>query len=1042
MTPSPSISPEHQRLLENASWLQRLAESLVRDPHHADDMAQQTMEAALGGSPPHSNQHRPWLARILRNKVYANHRQQSRRQAREQRVARKEEQDSLTHDTVERAEIGKRLTESIMRLKEPFRTTLLLRFHEDLSPKEIARKLNVPASTVRTRIHRGLENLREDISNSWGKDWQRCYPAVLAFSKTGVGSGLKVGSLLLPLALIAGIASTLFVIQPWQDHEPAFDTQASIEMDDTASLMASLSEGPDSILDSPNTFDGPFQRQTIPSSAFVNSSKPNNPIILKGRVVAKETGKPLVGCTIQLAGIMANTPEVIFHDGPDWEKPGPFVTSEDGMFEFSIPNPHPNLSLLMDFTFPGRISWRGRWGIMSKELASTDLGDVSMKKGVVVKCKVVHENGSTLQKAKVSMDGVAGQILTDPTGTFPVAGATQSGGEFGLNTAIPPGPRNCKVRVKGYLLVGPNFVVVEEDVKEQVFTFVMKSMPYIDGIVLLPDGSPAEKIRVTANKGSGWIASADTDAMGYFRIHSTTESEKPFTFTLSGSGFQWKETAKKFEWGQRGVTLGAAKSLSAQILVLQDSNHDPLVNFTVLCTIQNPSDGVSTWQKSRFSGPHPGGVVHLDGLNAGTHKIEIVTADPKWQLREEFEIVLPSTEKQPFKVFMVEGQSLQVKVMDTNKNEIAGSTVVVGDSFPLLEQQAERGSMPSRPESILLLDGLRLPTRAETDENGIAQLFLPKEFQSGGLHISGAHLKRTIPLEASTLASGKIEIVVQPQSEIKGKLVFPESMNGKVGLFFENQIGMGSGFGVDQEDMAVPNENGSYTHRLDPGLYKAFFMTPYPTRSSFGFGNGWARLDPPIGEFQLEEGFTLERDWDVSHFAPGSLTGRILVDGTPKAHEKFSLFSHGSTWTQGRTDEGGHFQFEDLPANPYQVYFQDTTSTSPWAWMLMSENEVVLQCGQEVSQDFHFRKRTLRLRPLHPETKEPFPNALWRINLGSSVEIQADAEGWIEISPASSQPMSLTHRFNDDSYSVQNIQMDADKTEQSMTVTATYPIWR
>ncbi|MFT4541616.1 MAG: hypothetical protein ACI841_002864 [Planctomycetota bacterium] len=49
---------------------------------------------------------------------------------------------------------------SVLQLEEPFRSTLLLRFFEQLEPRKIAQRLQVPAPTVRSRITLGLEKMR------------------------------------------------------------------------------------------------------------------------------------------------------------------------------------------------------------------------------------------------------------------------------------------------------------------------------------------------------------------------------------------------------------------------------------------------------------------------------------------------------------------------------------------------------------------------------------------------------------------------------------------------------------------------------------------------------------------------------------------------------------------------------------------------------------------------------------------------------------------------------------------------------------------
>src|SRR5262245_37649420 len=59
------IRPED--LLAHAGWLRSLARSLVRDAAVAQDLAQDTLVAALRHPPADDRPLRPWLARVLRN---------------------------------------------------------------------------------------------------------------------------------------------------------------------------------------------------------------------------------------------------------------------------------------------------------------------------------------------------------------------------------------------------------------------------------------------------------------------------------------------------------------------------------------------------------------------------------------------------------------------------------------------------------------------------------------------------------------------------------------------------------------------------------------------------------------------------------------------------------------------------------------------------------------------------------------------------------------------------------------------------------------
>jgi RNA polymerase sigma factor (sigma-70 family) len=53
--------------------------------------------------------------------------------------------------------------DALSRLAPERRVVLVLRFYEDLTHAQIAELLDCPEATVRTRLHRGLADLREEI---------------------------------------------------------------------------------------------------------------------------------------------------------------------------------------------------------------------------------------------------------------------------------------------------------------------------------------------------------------------------------------------------------------------------------------------------------------------------------------------------------------------------------------------------------------------------------------------------------------------------------------------------------------------------------------------------------------------------------------------------------------------------------------------------------------------------------------------------------------------------------------------------------------
>jgi RNA polymerase sigma factor (sigma-70 family) len=116
--------------------------------------------AALRNPPRSRGAVRAWLASVVRKLAWTQRRSDERRVARE-RKGPVPASVRLPEEALERAQWHRRVVDAVMELEEPYRTTILLRYFEELSGEEIARIQEIPAATVRTRVRRGLEQLRK-----------------------------------------------------------------------------------------------------------------------------------------------------------------------------------------------------------------------------------------------------------------------------------------------------------------------------------------------------------------------------------------------------------------------------------------------------------------------------------------------------------------------------------------------------------------------------------------------------------------------------------------------------------------------------------------------------------------------------------------------------------------------------------------------------------------------------------------------------------------------------------------------------------------
>jgi hypothetical protein len=83
-----------------------------------------------------------------------------RRADRERAVGRDECGVSEPAEILARETARRDVVLAVLALEEPWRSALILRFLDELPPREVARRLGVPVETARTRIKRGLELLR------------------------------------------------------------------------------------------------------------------------------------------------------------------------------------------------------------------------------------------------------------------------------------------------------------------------------------------------------------------------------------------------------------------------------------------------------------------------------------------------------------------------------------------------------------------------------------------------------------------------------------------------------------------------------------------------------------------------------------------------------------------------------------------------------------------------------------------------------------------------------------------------------------------
>lgn len=187
-------------LLAHAQWVRAFARALVAED--SDDVAQDAWIAAIR----HGELARPWFATVMRNAVRMRWRSATRRRLREE-ASEPTEATLSPEQLAQRMELQQKLAAAVVALDEPYRSTIVLVFYEGLSPAEIARRHDIPATTVRSRLRAALVMLRRTLACD-DADWR------VALAPLGAipGAPATLPALAIALALLAILTTAALML--------------------------------------------------------------------------------------------------------------------------------------------------------------------------------------------------------------------------------------------------------------------------------------------------------------------------------------------------------------------------------------------------------------------------------------------------------------------------------------------------------------------------------------------------------------------------------------------------------------------------------------------------------------------------------------------------------------------------------------------------------------------------------------------------------------------------------------------------------------
>ncbi len=154
------VVEEYGKVLYGTAYL------MTRDPDTAEDLVQEAFLSAWKGirSFDIGRPLKPWLMRILVNEVMTYRRRRSLATTSLEEGMEPEGNDDPAElaETKDSSEQVRRALES---LSEEHKQVVILKYFDDLSVPEISSVLKCPTGTVKSRLHRALDQLRQGVAS-------------------------------------------------------------------------------------------------------------------------------------------------------------------------------------------------------------------------------------------------------------------------------------------------------------------------------------------------------------------------------------------------------------------------------------------------------------------------------------------------------------------------------------------------------------------------------------------------------------------------------------------------------------------------------------------------------------------------------------------------------------------------------------------------------------------------------------------------------------------------------------------------------------
>ena len=569
-------------LLLHADFVRGLARALVGG--EGDDLAQSAWVRALQAQPPRSNPRAFW-AQILRRLAANRSRSAQRREAHE-RAWSLPEAGPTPQDVAEREEARQRVVSAVLALDAPFRQVILLRFYEDLPPRAIARRLGVPAATVRTRLSRALDKLRTrlDADERGRRAWAA--PLVAWLGVAAVPLGVIVMKKVLAAAAVLAAAGLLYLL--WPTNSTPQESAAAARPAPTGVTpvaAAGAAAKPEEAVGEPT------QREVQATPAATGRGD------LVVRLLYGDDRSP--AADVEVIAFRKN--EVPRNASAPSADSKARRTDAKGIARFPS----------MRAGRTGLVADRGHWFENAHVVAGKETEvEFVMPVGVTITGIVVSALGVPVAGAEVALESRV-VATTDGQGRFTVRGAA---GYYAIGArAVGHGPSKAQK-------------LIAHDGRAEVRLELGPAGGIVDGVVLDPDGKPLADLRVTIGQWEGGPsmtgdapprpAGVRTDAEGRFHAIGIAPGEQTVKARARGL-IPWSGKCQVTADVPTAVTIAFARGNTLRG-TLRDADDRPFGDVLISARAGKLADDLD-WDEVI----NPDGTFEIEGLPDGELDVKV-----------------------------------------------------------------------------------------------------------------------------------------------------------------------------------------------------------------------------------------------------------------------------------------------------------------------------------------------------------------------------------------------------------------------------------